>query len=71
MRRNCLAYALGAAEQHGTWGGLSECQLQAERSYRPSRPLAVIIAEADARYFLREDRRLGAEDAREARGLAA
>jgi len=69
VRRECLAYALAAGEPHGTWGGLSERQLRAERGRR--RPAEEVIAEADVRYFRREDRRLGAEAAREARGLAA
>lgn len=71
VRRECLSFALRTRQVHGTWGGLSERQLQAERRTRIVRSLAEVIAEADAAYFRREERRLGAEDAREARGLAA
>lgn len=64
VRRQCLAYALARPEMFGTWGGLTERELRAERNRRPRRGLAEILADADARYFRRQDRRIAANDRR-------
>ena len=64
VRRECLSYALRAGEQWGTWGGLTELELQRERRRGGVPDVTRILAEADARYFDREDRRLAANDRR-------
>jgi WhiB family redox-sensing transcriptional regulator len=56
VRPDCLRHALNRPETHGTWGGLTERELRRERAVRLRRPAAEVLAEADARYFRRQDR---------------
>jgi WhiB family redox-sensing transcriptional regulator len=62
VRADCLRQALSGPEEHGTWAGLSERELRAERERDPMRPVTEILAEAAELYFWRQDRKAQAHD---------
>ena len=58
VRPQCFRYSMTSGERWGVWAGLSERERCRERQRRPLRPAAEVFARADARYRLRQARRL-------------
>ena len=58
VRPDCHRYALGSGERWGVWAGLTEQERLRELRRPVRRPAAEVFAEHDARYHLRQARRI-------------